>query len=273
MKHAMIPIDQFSRRAAARLRGVLTDIDDTLTSGGKLDAASYGALWRLSRAGLIVVPITGRPAGWCDLIARQWPVAGIVGENGALAFYEDAGVLQRIYHPEVSDPALHTRLDAVRHDVLAAVPGARVAKDQPFRMFDLAIDFAEEQPDLGLAAGYRIAEVFERHGAQAKVSSIHVNGWFGDYDKLSMTRLFLSRRYGIDLDRDAERFVFCGDSANDEPMFAAFPNACGVANIADFADRMRHLPRYVASRSGGAGFAELVDTLLDKREQAAQNTK
>jgi HAD superfamily hydrolase (TIGR01484 family) len=246
------------------------DIDGTLTEAGKLTADAYLALWRLQAAGLRVVPVTGRPAGWCDLIARQWPVDGVVGENGALAFWERDGRLERLFHPDVADGSTRARLDEVRDAVLAEVRGARVAKDQFARMFDLAIDFCEEPPDLGLEAADRIRAVFERFGAHAKISNIHVNGWFGDYDKLAMVKLFASQAWGVDLDVDQSRFSFVGDSPNDEPMFAFFDNACAVANILPFESRLVSRPRYVTALEGGAGFAEMVEVLLRQRGHMAQ---
>ena len=265
----MQPIEKLPVGAARGLRGIFTDIDDTLTTEGKLSADAYLALWRAKAAGLLVVPVTGRPAGWCDLIARQWPVDGVIGENGALAFYEIDGKLQRLYHPEVADEKTRARLEAVQQDVLREVPGSRIALDQPYRCFDLAFDFAEESPQLGLAHADAVRAVFLRHGAQAKVSSIHVNGWFGAYDKLSMVKLFARQVLGTPLDRDRERYVFCGDSPNDESMFGYFPNACAVANVRPFAEKLAHLPRYVSRQSGGAGFAEIIDTILEKRDQNA----
>ncbi len=266
----MQPVTELPVPVVRALRGVFTDIDDTLTEDGKLSAAAYAALWQLHDAGIAVVPVTGRPAGWCDLIARQWPVAGVIGENGALAFWQDGGRLYRLYHPSVERGEVRQRLAAIERAVLAEVPDSRVAADQPYRMFDLAIDFREDLPDLGFAAAERIREVFARHGAHAKVSSIHVNGWFGDYDKLAMVRLFCRARWQIELDFELGRYLFCGDSPNDEPMFAAFENSCAVANITNFAARMQHLPRYVTAACGGAGFAELVGELLAKRGEPPQ---
>jgi hypothetical protein len=263
----MQPLSGFPAVVAQRLRGVFCDIDDTLTTAGKLPACAYEALWRLRDAGLLVVPVTGRPAGWCDLIAREWPVAGVVGENGALAFWEEGGRLRRLFHPEVRRD-VRERLGDIERAVLAEVAGSRVAQDQAYRLFDLAIDFREEPPDLGFDAAERIRAVFERFGAHAKVSSIHVNGWFGDYDKLSMVRLFARERLASDLDAERERWTFVGDSPNDEPMFAFFPHACGVANVARFAGRLRHEPAYVAGREGGEGFAEIVARLLALRAQS-----
>jgi 1,2-diacylglycerol 3-alpha-glucosyltransferase len=259
------PIAEFPSAAARGLRGVFTDIDDTLTTSGKLSAQAYEAMWRLQAAGLMVIPITGRPAGWCDLIARQWPVDGVVGENGALALYEKDGLLRELLHPDVRGPEARVRLDRLRDEVLAEVVGARVAKDQPYRRFDLAIDFREEPPDLGLSAARNIKTIFERSGAHAKISSIHVNGWFGEYDKLRMTELFMREVYNVDLATDRERYVFVGDSPNDEPMFAYFPHAIAVANIRDFLSELRHHPRWLSQGRGGQGFAEIAAVLLTAR--------
>ncbi|MEM6730347.1 MAG: HAD-IIB family hydrolase, partial [Myxococcota bacterium] len=253
------------------VRGVFMDIDDTLTLGGKLDPEAFRALAELQRAGFLVVPVTGRPAGWCDLIARQWPVSGVIGENGAFAFYEHGGTLKQLFHPLVLGSTgadtladVRARLDQVRDTILERVPGSRVAKDQPYRLFDLAIDFREEAPDLGLEAAERIRAVFEEFGAHAKVSSIHVNGWFGDYDKLSMSALYGTEVLGVDLAPERERFVFVGDSPNDAPMFEFFPHSVGVANVRRFEGRLAAEPTYVTRAEGGAGFAEVAHALLER---------
>ncbi len=265
-RHIMRPISELTTDAAQGLWGVFTDIDDTLTTEGKLTAEAYLALWRLEAAGVRVVPVTGRPAGWCDLIAREWPVDAVIGENGALLFYEHDRALRELIHPSVADPAVRARLDDVRRDVLTHIEGSRVAKDQPYRRFDLAIDFREEAPDLGLEAAERIRAIFAAHGAHAKVSSIHVNGWFGDYDKLAMAKIAARELWDIDLEHERERFLFCGDSPNDAPMFAFFPHSCGVANVRHMVAHMTHLPAYVTQASGGAGFAQMVEVLLARRE-------
>lgn len=260
----MLPIMNLTQDEARRVRYVLTDIDDTLTNNGKLPAEAYSALWRLHDAGIGVIPVTGRSCGWCDLIAREWPAAAVVGENGAVVYYLDDGGFLRVFtHPSVADPAVHDRLLAVRDACLREVEGCRVAKDQFSRVYDLAIDFAEEEPRLPLSEAERIRAVCERMGARAKVSSIHVNAWFGDYDKLSMAELFLKTVLREDDPRGT--CLFFGDSPNDEPMFAHFPLTCGVANVKRFADRLTHLPRYVTGLEGGFGFAEAVDLLLQKR--------
>ena len=265
---AMQPLDNFPVAARRRIRGVLADIDDTLTTDGKLTADAYGALERLQAAGFLVVPITGRPAGWCDHIARMWPVDAVVGENGAFYFRYDAAarkLVKRFQAPAEERAANRRRLEAVRDRILAAVPGAALASDQLYREADLAIDFREDVAELPPAAIDRIVSLFGEAGATAKVSSIHVNGWFGSYDKLGMTRILLQECFGIDLDARRDEFVFAGDSPNDAPMFAFFPNAVGVANVTDFADRLSALPAYVTRSRCGAGFVELADALIAAR--------
>ena len=247
---------------------MLTDIDDTLTTGGRLLPVAYSALERLRSAGLLVIPVTGRPAGWCDHIARMWPVDAVVGENGALWFRYDAQA-RKLSKRYVASPAERAeraeRLDAIAAKILREVPGSAVASDQPYREADLAIDFCEDVAPLPRAAVARIVAIMESEGLTAKVSSIHVNGWFGRYDKLSTARRMLREEFAIDLDAAREAFVFAGDSPNDQPMFEFFPNAVGVANVREMADLMTHLPAWITPSPGGAGFAELAEALLDRR--------
>jgi len=250
------------------VRGVLADIDDTLTTDGRLLGIAYGALERLHEAGLLVIPVTGRPAGWCDHIARMWPVDAVVGENGAFWFRYDAGQ-RKLYKRYVVSPEERARraarLDAIAERITREVPGAAVASDQPYREADLAIDFREDVAPLDRAAVAHIVSIMESEGLTAKVSSIHVNGWFGDYDKLDTTRLLMRELFALDVDAARDTFVFAGDSPNDAPMFAFFPNAVGVANVRDFLDRIATPPAWITAQEAGAGFAELADALLAAR--------
>ena len=258
------PLSELPAEDARAVRCVLFDIDDTITEEGLLLEESYSALWALRRAGILAVPVTGRPAGWCDLIARQWPVAGVVGENGAFAYYMEAGRLKTLYHPSAPEPgATRVRLEALGKAALAAFPGLRLAKDQPFRIFDVALDFAEEPPDLGLDTASRVKDFCEAEGARAKVSSIHVNAWFGDYDKLSMAELFLSRILGIDPIKNPREVLYFGDSPNDEPMFRHFPLACGVANVRRYLHLIHNPPSFITNLPFGYGFAEGCSVVLN----------
>jgi hypothetical protein len=252
---------------AAGVHTVFTDIDDTLSSHGHLHAEAYAALQALQRAGLRVVPVTGRPAGWCDHIARMWPVEAVIGENGAFYMWHDAaaGKLRTRHLLDEGARAVHAqRLAAVRERILREVPGCALASDQFCRLYDLAIDFCEDVPPLPPEGIDRIVALMEAEGMTAKVSSIHVNGWFGDHDKLSMARRYIRERHGIDLDDEAERrrCLFVGDSPNDAPMFAFFPLSVGVANVSRFAGRLTQWPTYVTEAECGAGFAELAGHLL-----------
>lgn len=268
-QQAVQPLSNLPDEIGRSLVGILTDIDDTLTTDGKLPAAAYAALERLQDSGLAVVPITGRPAGWCDMIARFWPVAGVVGENGAFYFRYDRGTrtMVRRFATEAQERARNRqRLEAAGRRILAEVPGAAIASDQLYREADLAIDFCEDVPPLPAESVDRIVALFGEAGAIAKVSSIHVNGWYGTYDKLSMTRVFVRDAFGLDLDAAKSRFIFCGDSPNDAPMFAFFPFACGVANVMEFAGRMTAMPTFVSAGRGGAGFVEIADHILATRQ-------
>ena len=264
----MLPLSEFPLDDRRTIRGVLCDIDDTLTTSGRLTAAAYAAMERLQRAGLAVVPITGRPAGWCDHIARMWPVSAVVGENGAFYFRYDhaARTMRRRYVDEAPVRAAYRqRLAGIAEEILAAVPGAAIAADQLYRETDLAIDYREDVPCLPAEAVERIAGLMRLRGLTAKVSSIHVNGWFGTYDKLTMTRTLAREAFETDLDAVRAAYVFVGDSPNDAPMFAYFPHSVGVANIRDFAGRLDDEPAYVTAAPGGAGFCEVADLLLTAR--------
>jgi hypothetical protein len=247
---------------------VLTDIDDTLTSDGRLPALAYAALEKLTLAGLIVVPVTGRPAGWCDMIARLWPVAAVIGENGAFYFAKNqGGGMARFYE---TDEATRARqrlaLRKLSRRIAEVVPHSRVAADQPFRESDLAIDFAEDVARLDEAAIDRIVACFEEAGAVAKISSIHVNGWFGTHDKLSMTRRILQDRFACDIAFENRRILYAGDSPNDGPMFAFFEKGVAVANYRAGRSPAEELPRYITRGSGGEGFAEIAERILSARK-------
>jgi len=257
----MKPIDQMGY--ARSLRGLLFDIDETLTTEGRLTADAYAALERLKNAGKIVVPVTGRPAGWCDHIARMWPVDGVIGENGAFWFRHDKGKLLRMYHDaEEIRVRNRQRLAAIGARILKEVPGCALASDQPYRETDLAIDYCEDVPALPLEAAQRIAGLMRAQGLSAKISSIHVNGWFGTYDKLAMSKRLFAEAFDCTAAQLQKDFAFAGDSPNDAPMFAFFDHSVGVANVARFKGKLEAEPKYVTRGASGAGFAELAAYLI-----------
>ncbi|MEZ5823417.1 MAG: HAD-IIB family hydrolase [Geminicoccaceae bacterium] len=253
---------------AASLRIVFCDIDDTLTLEGRLPAVAYAALERLAEAGIDIVPVTGRPAGWCDMIARFWPVRAIVGENGAFyfAYRREERRVKRVYWRTAEERAAdRVKLERIRAEVLATIEGTGIASDQAYREADLAVDFCEDVEPLPHERVLAIKALFEYHGAVAKISSIHVNGWFGDYDKRRMCERYLLDEHGLALDEARNVCAFVGDSPNDEPMFETFPCSIGVRNLEDFLDDLRSRPTYLCRGRGGIGFAEFVDIILSRR--------
>jgi HAD superfamily hydrolase (TIGR01484 family) len=262
------PIAELPAGLCRRLAFLFTDIDDTLTREGMLPAASYATLWDLHDAGIRVVPVTGRPAGWCDHIARMWPVEGVVGENGAF-YYRYDRVRRAMSRSHTLPPAElaagRQRLSSIAERILREVPGTAIAADQPFRISDFAIDFCEDVPPLPPASVDAICRILAAEGVAHKVSSIHVNFWIGGFDKLACARRFLEERSGTSFDAAVERAVFIGDSPNDEPLFAGFLHTIAVANIGRFLDRLGHLPEYVTAADSAEGFVEAVRVILTYR--------
>ena len=264
----MLPILKMPREVAASVKAVFCDVDDTITTEGRLTGAAYQALEDLECAGIAVAPISGRPAGWCDMIARLWPVKGVVGENGAFYYSYDSTQRRMIrkLHPMVAEHVKRTnRFDRIKARMESEVPGAAISADQSFRLADLAIDHREDVDPLPMEEVARIERIFLEEGAVAKVSSIHVNGWFGEYDKLSTSRSFATDVLGLDIDAVNGQIIFVGDSPNDEPMFGFFENSCGVANVQAFASSLGSPPKWVADHEGGAGFAQIVRHILSSR--------
>ncbi|MGB0640679.1 MAG: HAD family hydrolase [Myxococcota bacterium] len=243
------------------LLGVFCDIDDTLTIDGRLVPGCLDQMVAAKRQGLAIVPITGRPGGWVDHIARAWPVDGIVGENGGLwAWMDEKKMQRRFLQDEATRTANRSKLQDLSQKILDAVPGAALASDQSYRDLDLAIDFCEDVPPLPPSAIDAIVQEFKAAGAECKVSSIHVNGWFGAFDKLVGVERFHLDRWGTPI--DYSRWAFFGDSANDEPMFKAFETSIGVSNVAAFLPQMEHHPTWITEGHGGLGFIEGMRLLL-----------
>ncbi len=256
--------------ATHNVLAVLTDIDDTLTLHGKLPAQAFDAIHQLAAAGIAVIPVTGRPAGWCDHIARMWPVAAVVGENGAFYFRYEAKSkrMHRVYaQPAEQRQASQSKLHEIAWGVLDKFPGTSMASDQAYREIDIAIDFCEDVLPLPLETAQAIAEEFVSHGAVAKVSSIHVNAWFGDHDKLSMSLRLLEDIYSLDGEAAKKSVVYCGDSPNDSPMFGYFPVSVAVANAAPLLHLMPSRPSFITSKEGGLGFVQIADRLLLDRKR------
>ena len=248
---------------------LFTDIDGTLTTHqGFLPAQSYTMLWELHECGIQVVPVTGRPAGWCEMIARLWPVEAVIGENGAFYFRHKNKKMERFFiYDESTRLRNQKKLKILETLILNKVPGSAISSDQFTRLFDLAIDFCEDVKPLEKKQINQILGIFEQWGAKAKLSSIHINGWFGDYDKKTMCELFYENCFQKKLKDHQQNCAFVGDSPNDEPLFAFFKNSFAVANIVDFKQTLCHPPSFITPSRGAGGFVELGTHLLDCRNK------
>ena len=277
----MRPLDELPPGAWREVGGVLTDIDDTLTTDGAITPDALAALHALRADGVRVIAVTGRPVGWSEPFALSWPLDAIVAENGAVALLPRANIsreigrqrppdkrqqLSKIYQQDAAMRAANfERMQRVLARIEATVPGARRAADSGGRECDIAIDHSEftQLPQEGIDA---CVALMQATGMNATVSSIHVNGWYGTHDKLAGARWIVRELFARDLDTEIDRWTYIGDSTNDQVMFQHFPHSVGVANIARFASRLQHPPRYVTVGERGAGFAEMAATVLAHRD-------
>lgn len=258
-------ISTMSKQQLNEVKIILTDIDDTLTTEGRLKSNAYTALENLSNSGFIVIPVTGRCAGWCDHIARMWPVNGVVGENGAFFFSYDhqSKKMQQTYCQTPKErKENHLALHEIKKTILKNVSGSALASDQDYRHTDLAIDFAEDVATLSSNKIKEIVTIAQNAGAIAKVSSIHVNCWIGSHNKLSTSLTTLEQVFGVSNSNIQNEVLFIGDSPNDSMMFDYFNKSVGVANVMDFIKELDKPPKYITLNHSGEGFVELADSLL-----------
>ncbi|MEJ8855973.1 HAD-IIB family hydrolase [Variovorax robiniae] len=266
--NTLLPLDMWSVTERQRLTGVFTDIDDTLTTEGTIAPEALHALHDLKAAGLPVIAITGRPVGWSEPFALVWPVDAIVAENGAVALVNERGVLTKTYQQDEATRARNfARMQSVLERIERETPGAMRATDSAGRECDIAIDHSEfvHLDDARIAA---VVALMREEGMHATVSSIHVNGWYGEHNKLEGARWIVRELWGRDLDDEMDRWAYVGDSTNDALMFQHFAHSIGVANVRRFESALSHLPRYVAPSERGAGFAEVAAAILASRAAA-----
>jgi HAD superfamily hydrolase (TIGR01484 family) len=250
------------------IKFILTDIDDTLTSDGKLKSNAYEAMERLSNSGYKIIPVTGRCAGWCDHIARMWPVDGVVGENGAFFFsYDHVNKKMNNSYSQTEDERRENFrvLNEIKNTILESVPGTAEASDQEYRITDLAIDFAEDVPKLPQDKIDEIVQIAEQKGAVAKISSIHVNCWIGSHNKLSTSLKVLKESFCLNDAEIQNNVIFIGDSPNDSLMFGFFNNSVGVANVKELMNNIENPPKYISSNFSGDGFVELANFIIKNK--------
>jgi HAD superfamily hydrolase (TIGR01484 family) len=252
---------------SARLRGVFSDIDDTLSHEGVIDPEAYAALARARAAGLRVVLVTGRPAGWAEVLASVWPVDAAIAENGGIAYLKRGRRLERFYFAagEPADDA--HRLAALSEDILRAFPFARRSEDSALRITDVAFDIGESHKLSAVEIETLTARCREL-GARTIVSSVHAHACFHAADKAAMSARVAGELWGEAQAEVAEHYAFVGDSPNDQAAFAFFTSSIGVANVSRYAADLRPPPRYVTPSPHGRGFAEAIDVILTHRKPA-----
>jgi HAD superfamily hydrolase (TIGR01484 family) len=261
----MKPLSSWPAQDRRQLLGVLTDIDDTLTTEGVVATDALRAMAALRAAGLHLIAVTGRPLGWSEPFARDWPVDAIVAENGAVALVRTGAIVHKLYQQdEAVRRANFSRLQQVARRIVAELPGAMLSRDSGGRETDIAIDHSEftTLPPQSIA---RVVRVMQDEGLNATVSSIHINGWLGDHDKLAGARWIVHELFGRELDAEIGRWAYVGDSTNDAVMFEHIQQSVGVANIRRFEAQMSHPPRYITPSERGAGFAEVAQAILASR--------
>jgi HAD superfamily hydrolase (TIGR01484 family) len=260
----MRPFAEFPTASLSAIRYVLTDIDDTLTHEGRLPGQTYLAMERLRQAGLKIIPVTAGSSGWCDLIARMWPVDGIVGENGGFYFHRghDGHTITRRYWSSETERAEQiARLKAMAKKITLSFTATKLSADQHYRETTLAMtshrDTLPDKTDVK-----RIVQLLRDEGARTTINSMWILGWIGGFDKLAMTRRIIAEVFSLDIAADRQAFIYVGDSLNDEPMFQFFPNSVGVSTVSRFLDRMSAAPQWITRGPGGAGFDEVAAALL-----------
>ena len=265
-KLEMKPLSTWPITERQKITGVFTDIDDTLTTEGAITPDALQALHNLKAAGLMVIPITGRPVGWSIPFASTWPVDAIVAENGAVALLHNPATKQvkKIYQQDEATRSYNfLQMQRIAQRVLQEIPGTVMAQDSAGRETDIAFDHSEFHK-LSQDQIQQVIQLLKQEGMTATVSSIHINAWFGDHNKWHGAQWILKQLTGRDLIQKLDQWVYVGDSTNDQVMFEHFTHSVGVANIKRFENDLKHLPQYIANQERGAGFAEVVNLLLQK---------
>jgi len=279
----MKPLTDWPAAERSQIIGVFTDIDDTLTTAGAITPEALQALDDLKAAGLRVIPVTGRHVGWCERLANgnpaqgiaPWPVDALLAENGALAFapdIDDKNSLQPLSNKRKQLSKIYQQSDSTRADnaarmrqvaqrVLREMPQVRLSRDEGGRETDLAFDY-NEHLHLSPQEVQQVLAILHDEGMHTTVSSIHIHGCFGDFNKWQGACWLVQHLWQRNLAQELERWVFVGDSGNDQAMFQHFRHSVGVANIRRCAASLTHLPRYVTQAERGAGFAQVAQAIL-----------
>jgi hypothetical protein len=247
------------------VRALFSDIDGTLTTRGRIEPETYAALAALEAAGVAVVLVTGRPAGWGQALLSLAPVTAVVTENGGVTFLRPHGRghhgAAKVYGVPIADlPLWRQRMHAAVAEVARQVPAARLSSDSAYREVDLAIDWNEEV-SLSERDAHVVTDILRQAGFRAVRSSVHVNFCPPLFDKLSACLHVVREVFGGSVGA-LTPYVYVGDSLNDAPMFAGFPRSVGVANVRAWWDELPARPRFITEGEEGRGLREVIARVL-----------
>ena len=261
----MQPISRLSRDEARCLQGVLFDLDDTLLDHGALTEPAYAALFRLRKSGLLLLPVTGRPATWGCVLVRHWPILAAVTETGAIAVHRE-GRTVRLLDP-VDAMERRRRRECVlglARELMQRYPMLRSADEYDARISDFAFDIGEREAVPEAVVGGAV-ELAHQQGFRTSVSSVNLHVTLDGDDKASGSVRVLRELLGTDPTAARHRFAYVGDSANDATCFAAFHTSIAVRN---WSGRPTIVPRFITELERGAGFAEAARIIVEARHQA-----
>lgn len=263
----MQPLSALADAALARIDFLLFDVDETFTTHGLMHAETYATLFALRDAGITAIPVTGRPSGWGNVMLSTWPIGACVTENGGvIAWKASTGLVQqRVIHDAHRSAGYIEKLRALGADIAAQFPQLKVSSDQPYRLTDLAIDYAEQVPRADDAVVAAVVQRMRAAGYLTAVSSIHIHAYFPANEKADGVYPLMQTAFGLAREEVRQRAAFIGDSANDASLFADIVLSVGVANVRAALAKIAVAPAYVCNRECGAGFVEFASRLIASR--------
>jgi HAD superfamily hydrolase (TIGR01484 family) len=250
-----MPLFPLNNTDLSDIRLIASDVDGTLTQNGKFSSDFISTLIDLQSAGIKVLLVTGRSAGWVSALVNYLPVEGAIAENGGL-FLQPNGTQDLLSSvPNLSRHRI--LLENTFHHIKQLFPNLLTSTDNQFRITDWTFDvdnLSTEDIQAISSQCHQMGWSFTYSNVQCHIKPIH-------QDKATGLMSVL-KKYFPEL--NSQQVLTVGDSPNDEAMFDAdlFPLSVGVANIRHYQDQMLHLPKYLTQASEFAGFSELAKLLL-----------
>jgi hydroxymethylpyrimidine pyrophosphatase-like HAD family hydrolase len=247
------PLFELAPERLESIAVVATDIDGTLTRDGELGPDLLAALVDLRAAGILVIPISGRPAGEILGLCRYLPFEFGVAENGLFEIVPDSPPRWLTKPTDVSrlreiGEHLNRELDA----------RLRPTADAFCRLGDVAYERdGRDETEL-----LRLRTAAEAHGIHMIWSSVHVHLAEREPDKGAGLLELLGRRK-----LDPSQVVTVGDAPNDGGLFkrGRFGLTVGTADVVPQRRWFRALPEFVSAGREVNGFLELAERMCARR--------